>query len=77
MSDEFSSHLDLNTSANYQYITVSRAFSVWVELTSAMYMATVLAFFLAIGDGKSLGFIVIIHITDTSYALIQKPRVAT
>lgn len=61
LCEEFSSHLDLNTSASYQYITVSRAFAVWVELTCAAYIAVALFYFLAMGNGI-MSFIIQIHI---------------
>lgn len=52
LCDELSNHLDLNTSASFQYLNVIRGVSLWLELSLCVYMGVVFYCFLAFGDGK-------------------------
>lgn len=55
LADEFDVHQDLNTSASYLFLSSTRAFALWLELTCVVYMATVLLSFLLVGSTNAGG----------------------
>lgn len=52
---EFDAHQDLNTSASYLFLSSTRAFALWLELTCVVYMGTVLLSFLLVGSDNAGG----------------------
>lgn len=55
LANEFDAHQDLNTSASYLFLSSTRAFALWLELTCVVYMGTVLLSFLIVGSENAGG----------------------
>lgn len=52
MAFEFDAHLDHSSSANYIFLSTTRAFALWLELLCVCYMAAVVCSFLLVGGCK-------------------------
>lgn len=49
---QFDKHQDLNTSANYMHMTITRAFAFYTDFICKLYLASILYTFLTISLGK-------------------------
>lgn len=61
---EFNSHMDVNTSAWFIYITTTRAFALWLDFVCVIYIAVVTLSFVVAGQ-NTLGGSVGLAITQT------------
>lgn len=75
-ADKFDAYQDLNTSVRFLFLATGQAFALWLEMATVFYMASVVASFMYLRNGKLIHNDICLITRNPNIAYVQTTALA-